>query len=31
MTWRELFDRGDDYDVTAGDVAAALRERRDDR
>lgn len=31
MTWRELFERGDEYEVTVEDVTAALEERRDAR
>jgi hypothetical protein len=31
MSWRELFERGADHEVTVEDVVAALEERRDDR
>jgi hypothetical protein len=31
MTWRDLFERGAEYDVTLESVGAALREHRDDR
>jgi hypothetical protein len=30
MTWRELFERADEYRVTLDAVRTALEERRDD-
>lgn len=31
MTWADLFERAEEYDVAPEDVAAALAERREDR
>jgi len=31
MSWHELFERGEQYEVTVGAVTGALEERRDGR
>ncbi|MFT4884486.1 MAG: hypothetical protein ACI8U4_002002 [Natronomonas sp.] len=31
MTWRDLFERGEAYDVTLDAIRTTLREQRDER